>query len=187
MNTDKTILHLRPHHFLCIPNYRGHGYSSRFDEKMKAVIAQLQEGSGAEVRITQGVDDLCGACPHCTGSCCDSEMPALFDSRFLALTGLAAGDSVIWKLPGNASGESDYSMGAQASSGAGNSLEAEGSLEAGSSLRVEDSLGAESFLGANSSRIPAMSGELLEACCTGCSWKDLCMEIIADQPRLQLP
>ena len=84
MNTDKTILHLRPHHFLCIPNYRGHGYSSRFDEKMKAVIAQLQEGSGAEVRITQGVDDLCGACPHCTGSCCDSEMPALFDSRFLA-------------------------------------------------------------------------------------------------------
>lgn len=99
MNTDKTILHLRPHHFLCIPNYRGHGYSSRFDEKMKAVIAQLQEGSGAEVRITQGVDDLCGACPHCTGSCCDSEMPALFDSRFLALTGLAAGDSVIWNSP----------------------------------------------------------------------------------------
>lgn len=99
MNTDKTILHLRPHHFLCIPNYRGHGYSSRFDEKMKAVIAQLQGGSGAEVRITQGVDDLCGACPHCTGSCCDSEMPALFDSRFLALTGLAAGDSVIWNSP----------------------------------------------------------------------------------------
>ena len=65
MNTDKTILHLRPHHFLCIPNYRGHGYSSRFDEKMKAVVSVTFDNCFVvhDIKIIDGQDRLFIAMP----------------------------------------------------------------------------------------------------------------------------
>ena len=49
------LLRLRPHHFLCIQNYRGHGYSPAFDEKMKSVIASLRRPSGEAMTCAQPV------------------------------------------------------------------------------------------------------------------------------------
>lgn len=49
---SKPLLHLRPHHLLCIQNYRGHGYSNAFHEKMTAVIEALGTPAGTAVELT---------------------------------------------------------------------------------------------------------------------------------------
>ena len=140
------LLRLRPHHFLCIQNYRGHGYSPAFDEKMKSVIASLRRPSGAWIRIVHGSDDLCAACPHCRNGVCDSAAPERFDALVLAHAGFKEGDTIVWKLPGGQDPPSADD-------------------ESYDQIRT-DPYG-----------IPIMCRALLDACCPGCSWKDLCTEI----------
>ena len=127
-------LHLRPHHLLCIQNYRGHGYSSDFDQKMTSVIEALRSPSGAEVVVTGGADDLCGSCPHCRDGSCESDNPGRFDSFVCAHTQTSPGDTFTWKLS----------------------------------------------LGTDMSPVPPVTKVLLEKCCSGCSWLDLCLEILSD-------
>ena len=97
-------LHLRPHHLLCIQNYRGHGYSEGFNQKMLAVIEVLQQAGGAQVRIIEGADDLCSSCPNCSGGECTSGNPALFDSLVLQRTCLVPGDEISLQLRGGCRG-----------------------------------------------------------------------------------
>lgn len=141
------LLRLRPHHFLCIQNYRGHGYSPAFDEKMKSVIAVLRRSSGAGIIVTHGSDDLCAACPHCRDGGCDSASPERFDALVLAHAGFKEGDTIIWKLP----------AGQDLSSAAGSS---------------SDQIHTDPY------GIPIMCRALLDVCCPGCSWKDLCIDIL---------
>lgn len=148
---DFSLLRLRPHHFLCIQNYRGHGYSPAFDEKMKSVIAALRSPSGARIRIVHGSDDLCAACPHCRDGVCDSASPERFDALVLAHTELKVGDTIVWRLP---AGQDPLSA-AKGSAG---------------QFRT-DPYG-----------IPIMCRALLDVCCPGCSWKDLCTEILLSEP-----
>ena len=124
------LLRLRPHHFLCIQNYRGHGYSPAFDEKMKSVIASLRRPSGAWIRIVH----------------CDSAAPERFDALVLAHAGFKEGDTIVWKLPGGQDPPSADD-------------------ESYDQIRT-DPYG-----------IPIMCRALLDACCPGCSWRDLCTEI----------
>ena len=141
------LLRLRPHHFLCIQNYRGHGYSPAFDEKMESVIAALRRSSGAGIIVTHGSDDLCAACPHCRDGGCDSASPERFDALVLALAGFKEEDTIVWKLP----------AGQDLSSAAGSS---------------SDQIHADPY------GIPIMCKALLDVCCPGCSWKDLCIDIL---------
>lgn len=127
------VLRLRPHHLLCIQNYRGHGYSIDFHQKMTAVIESLQSPSGAEVFLARGADDLCGSCPHCRYSSCESDNPDRFDALVCAQIQAAPGDTFIWKLSP----------------------------------------------GTGKSPVPAVTKDLLEKCCCGCSWFDLCLEILS--------
>lgn len=126
-------LRLRPHHLLCIQNYRGHGYSRDFHQKMTAVIEVLRSPSGAEVLLTGGADDLCGFCPHCRDGSCESINPDRFDALVCAHTQTAPGDTFTWKLSP----------------------------------------------GTDMSPVPPVTKDLLEECCSGCSWFDLCLEILS--------
>lgn len=90
---EDTSVRLRPHHLLCLQNFRGKGYSPAFVLKMQAVRRKLLESPApCSVLLVQGADDLCECCPHRRGDHCMSEKPAGFDELVLARTGLCAGD-----------------------------------------------------------------------------------------------
>ena len=58
------MIHLRPHHLLCLQAFRGKGYSESFVKKMTEVHAMLRENPKLEIRLAEGADDLCAACPN---------------------------------------------------------------------------------------------------------------------------
>ena len=85
-NTDApALIRLRPHHLMCIQNYRGHGYSEAFQRRMERILDVLRQSPGSglrpspHIRIVEGADDLCAACPHCLEGKCESDNPAVFD------------------------------------------------------------------------------------------------------------
>lgn len=94
-NTPQT-LYLRPHHGLCLLNYRGHGYSDAFSVRMEETLQILREHPETPVEIARGCDQLCAVCPHREGTSCTSAHPDLFDQNVLAATGFAAGQILPW-------------------------------------------------------------------------------------------
>lgn len=61
---------LRPHHFLCIQKFTGHGYDKKFTDYMKSIIKELKKGS--EIVIEEGCDYLCSECPNKKEDKCNS-------------------------------------------------------------------------------------------------------------------
>ncbi|MDG6219906.1 MAG: DUF1284 domain-containing protein [Candidatus Thermoplasmatota archaeon] len=53
---------LRPHHLMCLPRFRGEGYSKEFISKAEDLVARLQSDR-AQVILVRGADDLCNNCP----------------------------------------------------------------------------------------------------------------------------
>lgn len=147
------VVRLRPHHLLCLQNFRGNGYSPAFIEKMtevsgllgfRSVSAEPSEekpDSAAKkplsghccILLTEGSDDLCESCPNCLEDQCSSDKPALFDQLVLQASGYKYGQLLT------------------------------GGLE--------------------NAGFPLMSPELLKACCPGCQWFSLCMEICHNPDR----
>ena len=85
-NTDApALIRLRPHHLMSIQNYRGHGYNEAFQRRMERILDVLRQSPGSglrpspHIRIVEGADDLCAACPHCLEGKCESDNPAVFD------------------------------------------------------------------------------------------------------------
>ena len=66
-NTDHPhqtdTLPLRPHHGMCLSYFSGKGYSTGFTANM-ARIKSLLEETDPLVRLTTGMDCICGACPN---------------------------------------------------------------------------------------------------------------------------
>ena len=91
------MIRLRPHHGMCLLNFRGMGYSPEFTEKMTAVSELLRREPETAVSVSDGTDDLCSVCPHCVNGKCTSDNPAVFDRRVLKAAGVHAGDVVTWK------------------------------------------------------------------------------------------
>lgn len=54
---------LRAHHLLCIPQYRGSGYSKAFCRQMEEVIKTLREGK-YRILLLDAPDILCCHCPN---------------------------------------------------------------------------------------------------------------------------
>ena len=79
MNNTASVLHLRPHHLLCLQAFFGRGYSEEFVEHMTLVKRQLAADPLTPITLVNGADDLCAHCPNCVGGQCTSEKPALFD------------------------------------------------------------------------------------------------------------
>lgn len=88
---------LRPHHLLCLQNYRGEGYSESFTGGMNMMVSQLRGNPLTMIRITEGADMLCRNCPNRRRSECSSCRPALFDRNVRNVFGIRYGDIVSWK------------------------------------------------------------------------------------------
>lgn len=104
-DSSHVVVRLRPHHLLCLQNFRGNGYSADFVRKMTQVSRLLQSPSRQEessaipsskapraaICLTKGSDDLCESCPNCIDGRCSSEKPARFDSLVLETSGFSYG------------------------------------------------------------------------------------------------
>ena len=132
------VLHLRPHHLLCLQTFTGHGYSEEFVRHMALVKRQLTREPRTAIELVSGVDDLCAHCPNNVDGQCTSDNPALFDtqvSRKLYSSGIINPEAVSKDHPGKR----------PVLPGIPDALE--------------------------------MSVSVLEECCPGCEWKELCLSI----------
>lgn len=91
------MVHLRPHHGLCLLNFRGKGYSDDFSRNMAEMQEKLMSNPKTRVCITKGADDLCAQCPNRRGSACSSEHPPLFDANVLRETCFGYGQILTWE------------------------------------------------------------------------------------------
>lgn len=87
---------LRVHHLLCIPLFRGAGYSGEFAENMTAKIRELKANPFEKVRLVCSPDMICEKCPNrnpdnTCGS--DGNHVAVKDRELLPLFGLEEGES----------------------------------------------------------------------------------------------
>ena len=90
-------MNLRPHHLLCIQKFTGHGYSPEFTAHMTAVAARLRKMPETRITLTQGCDDLCRKCPHCSSGICSSlDKTAALDAAVQKICGLSFVDSDSW-------------------------------------------------------------------------------------------
>ena len=97
MKRSEAMIHLRPHHGVCLLNFRGKGYSDEFSRNMAAMQARLMADPETEICITRGADDLCAKCPNRRGEGCTSTHPPLFDENVLRLTGFQYGQRLTWR------------------------------------------------------------------------------------------
>ena len=77
MNSNEkkqNIIHLRPHHLLCMLGFRGYGYNERFISNMSQIVHHLQKNPDSLISISIKCDDICIACPHNKNAIC-SEKP----------------------------------------------------------------------------------------------------------------
>ena len=137
-SSPSAVLHLRPHHLLCLQTFTGRGYSEEFVRHMTLVRDQLIREPLTPVELVSGVDDLCAHCPNNVDGQCTSDNPDLFDSkvsRKLYSTGIISPDAASKDHPGKR----------PVLTGIPDALE--------------------------------ISSSVLEECCPGCEWKELCLSI----------
>ncbi len=83
------IIHLRPHHGMCLYYFQGKGYSGEFVRNMSE-YKHLLETENPLVQITEGMDDLCAKCPNNRDGICTSQEKVLaYDSAVLDACGLS--------------------------------------------------------------------------------------------------
>lgn len=58
---------LRGHHLICLHFFHGEGYSEAFVRNLKEVLKRAEE----EVKVTDGADDVCRACPYLKNNRCE--------------------------------------------------------------------------------------------------------------------
>lgn len=68
---------IRYHHLMCIPRYKGEGYSSEFCENLERVKASLKDNNYI---LIDSCDDICRFCPNnINGRCADDEKVKKYD------------------------------------------------------------------------------------------------------------
>jgi hypothetical protein len=91
---------LRGHHLVCLHFYEGEGYDRPFIDSLENVIEEIET---VGVEVAAGADDVCGPCPHRTGTACtmsataDREIREM-DARALALLDLPVGHKTGWDV-----------------------------------------------------------------------------------------
>ncbi len=92
------MVHLRPHHGLCIQQFVGKGYSEEFVKNMTEIIGVLEKSPQQEVELCCQADDLCRCCPHKQEQGCTSgQKVEQYDAACLALCGYTPGTRIPWK------------------------------------------------------------------------------------------
>ena len=83
---------------MCLVYFKGEGYSGSFAAHMGEIKAMLEEDPGRTVRITDGPDEICSACPELKcGVCGSDEKSGRYDTGVLKMTGTAAGETFVWQ------------------------------------------------------------------------------------------
>ena len=90
------MLHLRPHHGVCIRFFQGKGYDPAFVQNMQEVIRQL-EAQDPMICLTNFCDVLCRSCPYRQGTICQSAgKVAALDAAVLSICGIREGTALRW-------------------------------------------------------------------------------------------
>lgn len=95
------MLHLRPHHAMCILNYRGEGYSEEFVKNMNSIVATLNDD--VLVILEKRADGVCAACQNRTDvsssnpvGCEFMDKVAHYDAGLMELLSLSDGEVLSW-------------------------------------------------------------------------------------------
>lgn len=90
------MFRLRGHHLLCLPGYRGMGYSLEYAANMTQLHQTLRTNPETEILLVEGPDDLCGKFPDSqTGHCEDLNIHER-DAAVLQKLGLQVGQRLPW-------------------------------------------------------------------------------------------
>ena len=92
MSSNMTI-GLRPHHFLCLPGYKGYNYNQAQVNSWDTISNQLKSNPDTDILILSGKDDLCKKCPNDgtgTAVCRDNSVNEL-DKKVQFLIGIETG------------------------------------------------------------------------------------------------
>lgn len=92
------MIDLRPHHGMCIGQFKGYGYSEDFVRNMTAVVNMLFENPETLVRLVVTGDCICSSCPHLKKEGCTSVQKVMeYDRKVLMLCGLHENEVVTWR------------------------------------------------------------------------------------------
>ena len=68
---------LRYHHLMCIPRFKGEGYSKAFCDNLDNIKKSFENG---DAQLVLECDDVCRCCPNNIGGvCCDEEKVIRYD------------------------------------------------------------------------------------------------------------
>jgi uncharacterized protein len=99
MTTGNSPIQLRGHHLLCLFGFRGEGYSAEFVGNLAEIQQRLWRTPEQAVRLVDGDDDVCRACPQCSGESCLAYNTANLmaqDLLVMSIIGAKAGETHSW-------------------------------------------------------------------------------------------
>ncbi|SHK22723.1 hypothetical protein SAMN02745136_01996 [Anaerocolumna jejuensis DSM 15929] len=92
------MIHLRPHHGICIGQFKGFGYSEEFVKNMTEIVAELEKFPDTEIKLVAGGDSICTSCPHFQEEGCTSGQKVVeYDRKALMLCGLKENEVLSWR------------------------------------------------------------------------------------------
>lgn len=100
METKQPSIQFRPHHFMCTLGFQGKGYSRGFIRNYQAIADQLKEDPDSLIQVTNGLDKICGACPHQTnqGLCTKQTFIDKLDQAHQEILRLKDQQIISWSL-----------------------------------------------------------------------------------------
>jgi uncharacterized protein len=93
------MITFRPHHFVCTVGFMGKGYSPDFVDNYQDIVNTLAAHPQTLIRVKEGQDSICGACPHRIDRTICNSQPIIdvLDDEYKELLEISDGDVVTWK------------------------------------------------------------------------------------------
>lgn len=91
------MLHLRPHHGICIANFVGRGYDRAFTINMKQTVMALNAWPHQEILLKSTEDVLCSKCPNCEEQCVTARKVSGLDKAVLNACRIEDGCVMTWQ------------------------------------------------------------------------------------------
>lgn len=77
------MIYLRPHHILCLKQFKGYGYNNEFVKNMFNILDKLEK---EQIIVKINFDDICKKCPNLINDKCISDSDIhLLDDKVLKL------------------------------------------------------------------------------------------------------
>lgn len=73
------MIKIRYHHLMCLPRYKGEGYSKDFCANMQAVKKSIEN---MDYTLVDTCDEICKACPNnVDGKCINENKVSVYDNK----------------------------------------------------------------------------------------------------------